>query len=308
MEKYNRYYFLLAAILLIIFIYLVCSCHQFILTKQIMSIGLSGLLSVRKRPTGAGSKIGGRKYPKRKEKEKESGWSDPGWTNLNIQPNQVIRDMYKDQYVYDEEGEKIKFTSGVNPREGWYLYKTIIDNPDINNILEVGMANGTSALYICQALLDKKTNRNKKSLISIDPNQSTQWKNVGISQIKRAKLSKLHTLIEEKSEIALPSLLKDMEQNNKVCAFDMIFIDGLHLFDHTLIDIFFSTKLLKIGGVLIIDDIKHASVRNVINYIRSNYTHLEELDQNIQTMATFKKISQDTRKWNFHRHFLGVDK
>lgn len=51
--------------------------------------------------------------------------------------------------------------------------------------------------------------------------------------------------------------------------FDLIFVDGWHTFDHTLLDCFYATRLLKIGGYLVIDDVGMISVRRAIEYVAS---------------------------------------
>ena len=46
--------------------------------------------------------------------------------------------------------------------------------------------------------------------------------------------------------------------------FDLIFIDGWHTFYYTLVDFFYSNLLLKIGGMIIIDDALHAGVAKCV--------------------------------------------
>jgi predicted O-methyltransferase YrrM len=218
------------------------------------------------------------------------------WKNKELQPNTILQNIFAKSAVVDKKNKPIKFTSGVSPIEGWYLYQTVLINIDINTIVEVGMAYGTSALYICQALKNKNS---AGKLISIDPNQSTQWQSIGLLNLKRAELSGYHELMEMGSEIAMPQILKSTKK------VDMVFFDGMHLFDYTLIDIFFACKILRIHGVLIVDDIRHRGVSEVINYIRKNYPFLEFIHMNVAsaTMATFIKVSEDDRTWNFHVEF-----
>jgi len=216
------------------------------------------------------------------------------WERTDLQPNKILQDMYRKNIVKTNKGEIIKLSSQISPKEGWYLY-SLIKKHNFKKVLEVGMANGTSALYICQAFKDKNI---KGNLISIDPFQSTQWKNVGMSQLERANLKKYHSLIEESSDLALPELLKSDKK------FDMIFIDGMHLYDYTLIDIYYATKLINMGGLIVVDDIRHKGVKEVIYYIKKNYIMLKFIENNYSsdTMATFKKIKEDDRQWNFHRN------
>ncbi len=102
-------------------------------------------------------------------------------------------------------------------------------------------------------------------------------------------------MIEEKSYIALPALLKKAK-------FDFIFIDGWHTFDYTLIDFFYSLELLNDGGIIIIDDALHKGVSKCVKYIETNYPHCRKL-VSPPTVACFKKVKKDPRDWNFHVNF-----
>ena len=96
----------------------------------------------------------------------------------------------------------------------------------------------------------------------------------------------------------MPRLLN----NNK--KYDLIFIDGFHTFDYTLLDFFYADLLLNIDGYIIIDDIKHPGVRKCYDYIKTNYKHYTLYNTPVSSsMATFKKTKEDTRKWNVHEKF-----
>lgn len=170
--------------------------------------------------------------------------------------------------------------------------ETIVNLIKSNNFvkcLEVGMAFGTSAITI---LSNKKCN-----LISIDPFQSTQWESNGMKLVKSFNFQSRHTLIEKKSYVALPELL-----DNNYSSFDFIFIDGWHTFDYTLVDFFYSNLLLKIGGIIMIDDALHNGVADCIKYLNKNYTFYKKIDS-IRSVGVYKKIREDDRTWNFHSFF-----
>ncbi len=144
-----------------------------------------------------------------------------------------------------------------------------------------------------QALQENKSG----CLTSIDPFQKTQWDNVGIRNIKAAGTSRRHKLIQEKSYEAMPRLLAEGKK------YDMIFIDGMHLFDYTLVDVFYATLLIRANGCLVIDDILHAGVQKCIKYIDTNYPHLTRIrDIPSKTIAVYV-CGADKRRWDFHRNF-----
>jgi len=213
----------------------------------------------------------------------------------------VLAKTYKTGKILNEEGEVQKFSAAVGPMEGFFLYNLVKENK-LSNCLEVGMANGMSSLFICQALADIGESGTPTHLISIDPFQSTQWKNQGRIHIKRAGLSEFSTVMEEPSMLAMPKLLQE-NYDGKRDAFDMIFIDGMHLFDYTLVDIFYADFLLRVGGVMVIDDVRHKSVIPAIEYIKKNYRHYKYINRGPKTVGVFLKIGKDTRDWDFHMNF-----
>jgi len=83
----------------------------------------------------------------------------------------------------------------------------------------------------------------------------------------------------------------------------MIFIDGWHTFDYTLLDLFYSFLLLKKNGYIVIDDALHPGVNKVVKYVQDNYKFLKKTNTDVRTVAVYQKISEDTRAWNFHKDF-----
>ena len=185
------------------------------------------------------------------------------------------------------KNDKIKVHSNIKKTEGDFISDTI-NKYSSKKCLEVGMAFGISALYILQ-------NKNT-TLTSIDPFQTIQWKNGGVELLKSLDFDKRHTLIEDKSYIVLPELLKKNEK------YDFIFIDGFHTFDYTLIDFFYADKLLKINGIIIVDDILHSGVKKSVKYITTNYEFYKQLPSPL-TVGCYQKIKEDDREWNYHKDF-----
>jgi predicted O-methyltransferase YrrM len=215
------------------------------------------------------------------------------WKRLDLQPNPRIREIYKDGIVQIGK-EKIKLTSAISPAEGFHLYDLIKSNK-YKNILEIGMANGMSGMYMAQALQEN----GEGHLTSIDPFQEKQWKSAGLHNIEKAGLDEYHTLVQKKSYEAMPELLAEGKK------YDLIFIDGMHLFDYTLVDMFYAILLCRVGGAIVVDDILHKGPAKVIKYAESNYKQcLRRIYQSpVKTMATYVKNSEDNRAWDYHQSF-----
>ncbi len=166
---------------------------------------------------------------------------------------ELINRIFSTGKIEDASGNERILDSNIDMEEGNFLQKIITEN-SYKNSIEIGCAHGVSSLFICSALVSQNGFHS-----IIDPFQSTQWGNTGISQLQKAGFENFQ-LIEKGSEIALPGLL------DEGASFDFAFIDGWHTFDHTLLDMFYINRLLKVGGTLVIDDASMQSVERAVNY------------------------------------------
>lgn len=182
----------------------------------------------------------------------------------------------------------------ISAQVGGILYESILREKPART-LEIGMAYGLSSLFICQAHQDK----NGGEHVAIDPCQREEFLTIGLHHVERAGLASYLRFIEEPDYIALPSLLAVGNP------FQLIFIDGLHMFDYTLLDFFYCDRLLTEGGILLFDDCLAPGVARVIEYVGTNRQY-EPLTIDCPRLAGFRKISSDARSLedpNFHREF-----
>jgi predicted O-methyltransferase YrrM len=217
----------------------------------------------------------------------------------------LIKEIYATGKVQCTDGRSIDLRSSISPEEGLFIHELIAKDATIRKTLEVGCAFGLSSLHICSAI----AGRDGAHHTIIDYCQTkpgAPWQGVGIANLSRAGFD-FFELIEEGSEFALPELAKKNPER-----FDFIFIDGWHTFDHTLIDCFYATRLLRIGGYLVVDDANLPQVEKVIRYIRTYpcYIPCGKLHQRrsrfwnrrpAATMIALRKIAPDRRPWNWYR-------
>jgi hypothetical protein len=114
--------------------------------------------------------------------------------------------------------------------------------------------------------------------------------------LEKAGLRALVEWVPEKSHAALPRLLAEGRR------FQLIFIDGMHLYDYTLVDLFYADLLLEPGGAIVIDDLRLPAVAEVLRYAVTNYPHLKLQTGTLcdSRMATLWKRGEDARSWDFH--------
>jgi predicted O-methyltransferase YrrM len=179
--------------------------------------------------------------------------------------NWVLEEISKSQQVRRVDGgDSIPLHSSVSDEEGLFL-QDLVRKVDPKVSLEVGLAYGISALYICDALRVREGTRH----IAVDPNQhggvwGDSWDGIGIANLRRAGFGDIVQLIEKPSHLALPELEMAGQE------VDFAFIDGWHTFDFTLLDFFYVDRMLRVGGIVAFDDAGWPSVRKVCRFIATN--------------------------------------
>ena len=133
---------------------------------------------------------------------------------------------------------------------------------DARVVVEVGLAYGSSALAIAEALCSLGTT--DVSHVVIDPFQATAYDNVGLDLLKDAHLADQTTFINEASSIALARLVADR------FTADAAFVDGSHRFHEVFVDLYFLRKLVRPGGLVILDDAEWPSVATALSYFDLN--------------------------------------
>jgi predicted O-methyltransferase YrrM len=129
-------------------------------------------------------------------------------------------------------------------------------------VIEVGLAYGSSALAIGEALCS--SGRTDVSHVIIDPFQATAYENVGLDALHAAGLATHTTFIAEPSSIALARLTA-----NGFTA-DAAFVDGSHRFHEVFVDLYFLRKLIRPGGLIVLDDAEWPSVATALRYFDVN--------------------------------------
>jgi len=128
-------------------------------------------------------------------------------------------------------------------------------------VIEVGLAYGSSALAIGEALLT--TGRDSRHIV-IDPFQTTAYSNVGWDSLRAAGLADRTRLIAEPSSLALPRLV------GEGLVADAAFVDGSHRFHEVFVDLYFLRRLLRPRGLIILDDTAWPSVAAALHYYDLN--------------------------------------
>lgn len=170
--------------------------------------------------------------------------------------NAVLDDLLTTRQITRADGTTVPLHSSATREEGEALQRLIrAHQPQVT--LEVGLAYGISALFICEALAEV----GGRTHITIDPLQHG-WDNLGLRHLEQAGFGAMVEHHEAPSYRVLPAFEAAGRR------IDFAFIDGWHTLDYAMIDFFYIDLLLEPGGVLVLDDAwSYPAIRKLVRYI-----------------------------------------
>ncbi|MFK4185516.1 class I SAM-dependent methyltransferase [Streptomyces sparsogenes] len=154
------------------------------------------------------------------------------------------------------------FETVTVPERDCDLLRDLLISEGVQTVVEVGLAYASSALAIGEALIT--VNRPRPRHIIIDPLQESDWSNVGWELLCSAGLGSIASLVPRPSSMALPQLLSEG------LTADAAFVDGSHRFHEVFVDLYFLRKIVRPGGLIVVDDDWAPSVRTAVRYYEQN--------------------------------------
>jgi SAM-dependent methyltransferase/predicted O-methyltransferase YrrM len=206
---------------------------------------------------------------------------------------ELIERIYETGKVEAADGTLVDAFPAALPRFHAREIERLVRDLGLTRTLETGMAYGISTLAICSVHAE----RGAGSHVAIDPYQSSDWGAIGLLNLRRAGLEERARVIEARSDEALPRLRDAGER------FDFALIDGLHLFDATLVDFFHVDRMLDAGGVVVFHDTWMPAVAQAVAFVRANRAY-EPIEAGDDSMVALRKAGEDDRAWDFHRDFV----
>jgi len=223
--------------------------------------------------------------------------------------NAVLERLYRENEVVHRNGRRYPVAPpGINARRGEYLFELVrAHRPALS--LETGFAYGVSALFIAEALRQNGSGRH----IVIDPFERTRFDGLGLRHVEEAGLAQYVTFHEERSEFCLPRLA------GEGLRIDFAFVDGHHLFDYVVTECLLLARLLRAGGILVLDDTNLPGVGRACDFFAKNRPDFEELTESSRPgvlrslfrsslppppplLRLFRRVrDEDPRDWN---HFV----
>lgn len=226
--------------------------------------------------------------------------------------NDYIYEIFKNYgfSIYDKDLKKtifINLNSNINVYEACFIALCIqiyiskfYEKSNNLNILELGLAYGTSSLIIANELvLHSQKFKSNINYDIIDKYQSTAWKNIGLQNLNLFIKDNKYINYKLYEDFSRKIMSKFKKNNNK---YDIIFIDGAHDEFTVFHDIYFSHKMLKINGIMILDDVLHEGVKKAIKkflYKYSKYYRRISIDESQNFRKEYKVYTNDMYKKNF---------
>jgi predicted O-methyltransferase YrrM len=159
------------------------------------------------------------------------------------------------------------FPTAIGLREGLAL-RDCVRRERVRATFETGLGYGISTLFICEGLLANGTDGRH---VAVDPFQfegpgghGSAFAGAGLALIEEAGLDEIVEFYPEGSELVLPRLLAEGRR------FDLAFLDGNHRFEGVFLDLVYSGRLLKEGGIVFADDTQLTGVRRAIEFCLAN--------------------------------------
>ena len=170
-----------------------------------------------------------------------------------------LAEIYERGSVPTRTGDVIALSPHSIEREQGEALSELAIAEGAEQTIEVGLALGMSALFLCQAVVGRGG-----SHVAIDPFQESSWSGAGLLTLEEAGVRDQVEVIEEESQLALPRLVSEGR------TFDLAFVDGDHRFEAALIDLYFMTRLVRPQGLIVMDDTWMPSIRTVVAYAERN--------------------------------------
>jgi predicted O-methyltransferase YrrM len=171
----------------------------------------------------------------------------------------MVDAIYARGSVDDDDGNAVPLRPHSIERAQGEALRDLAIAEGAERTIEVGLALGMSALFLCQAVLPRGGRH-----VAVDPFQRESWNGAGLRTLREAGVEGWVEVIEEESQLALPRLVAEGRE------FDFAFVDGDHRFEGVFLDLYFMTRLVRTGGLIVVDDMWMPAVRTAVAYVERN--------------------------------------
>jgi predicted O-methyltransferase YrrM len=193
---------------------------------------------------------------------------------------------YQTRTLMGEDGAEHKLRPGAVSLERGEFLSQMISRAKAVRTLETGCGSGLSALSILRATVPNGAGPGGH--VIMDPEQDSFFQGVGKRLIKDSGAWENVEFHLERSQIVMPRLWAEGR------IFDAVFIDGDHKFDGVFCDAYYAHRLLKPGGILVIDDVWMDAVYLACHFLEESYRYvnIEELRKGYSSAGADAEIDE----------------
>ncbi|GAA1501111.1 hypothetical protein GCM10009827_009180 [Dactylosporangium maewongense] len=170
---------------------------------------------------------------------------------------EVRRRLAQDGPPWTRDHE-LDFQTVTMPERDCDLLRDLLIADGAGTVVEVGLAYASSALAVGEALVTVDPPHPRH--VIVDPFQDQAYSDVGWDLLRAAGLDSIATLMRSPSSAALPELVSEG------FTADAAFVDGSHRFHEVFVDLYFLRKIVRPGGLVVMDDDWTPSVRTAVRY------------------------------------------
>ena len=159
------------------------------------------------------------------------------------------------------------------PNADGNVLRDLLSAAQARTMIEIGLAYGSSALAIAEALLSADAPHPQHLIIDA---YQDHYYDVGWDLLVKANLDGICSLRRERSQLVLPRLV------GEGFVADAAFVDGSHIFHNVFVDLYYVREIVRPNDLVILDDCQWPSVATAVRYFELN-TGWEPLHLSCQT-------------------------
>ena len=175
----------------------------------------------------------------------------------------VLADLVRTRTTVGRSGKRFEELGALSSVNNLISLRRLAMVLQPKRTLEVGLSFGGSCLTFAATHRDLGAAPSHQH-VALDPFQKQVWDDTGLMAVERAELTGFVDFRPAFSSLELPRLMEAKEQ------YDLVYIDGSHLFEDVFVDFYFVSRLLSESGVVVFDDCCDPHVRKVLSFIRRN--------------------------------------
>jgi len=189
---------------------------------------------------------------------------------LNFCP--VLTELVQSRRAVGQQGKTFEGLGSLSSVNNLVTLRKLMMEFQSRRTLEIGLSFGGSALVFAASHHDLQRPAARQH-VALDPFQKTVWDSCGLMALEHAGLTGYVEFRPAYSAMELPRLIESG------ASFDLVYVDGSHLFEDVFVDAYFVLRLLSPGGLVAFDDSANRHVAKVLRFLRTNLRGLvEEVD------------------------------